>query len=111
MWWGGAAQNGWGVAVLQQYKTLFLVWFTYDATGAPTWFVMPGGSWVTLDTYSGRVYRASSMQWLGAAYEPSLFHTTDIGSYSIKFNGTDAAVLTYAIEGRTGSIPLTRTPF
>lgn len=111
MWWGGPAQNGWGVAVLQQYKTLFLVWFTYDATGAPTWFVMPGGSWTTLDTYSGRVYRASSMAWLGATYDPGVFHTTDVGSFALKFNASDAATLTYAIEGRTGSIPLSRTPF
>src|SRR2546423_11717949 len=41
MWWGGAAQNGWGIAVLQQYRSLFAVWFPYDASGAPTWFVMP----------------------------------------------------------------------
>src|SRR5206468_2021643 len=46
MWWGGAAQNGWGLAILQQYRGLFAVWFTYDAAGAPTWLVMPAGDWV-----------------------------------------------------------------
>ena len=40
LWWGGTAQNGWGVTINQQYRTLFSLWYTYDRNGRPTWFVM-----------------------------------------------------------------------
>ena len=49
LWWGGAAQNGWGVAISQQYRTLFAVWYTYDASGHTVWYVLPGGSWSTAE--------------------------------------------------------------
>ncbi len=110
MWWGGTLQNGWGIAVLQQYGTLFSVWFTYDASGAPTWYVMPGGSWTDADTYAGRIYRTTGSPWVGRNYDPSLLHATDVGPYRLRFGG-DTATLDYTIEGRTGTLSLSRQPF
>jgi hypothetical protein len=110
MWWGGESQNGWGIAVLQQYRTLFLVWFTYDASGAPTWFVMPDGSWRDAATFEGRVYRASGPAWLGKAYDASAFKTFDVGFFRIRFAG-EVASFEYTIDGRSGTMPLTRQPF
>jgi hypothetical protein len=46
MWWGGPAQNGWGVSVVQHGKTVFAVVFAYDENGAPTWHVIPQAFWV-----------------------------------------------------------------
>ncbi|HET7728714.1 MAG TPA: Ig-like domain-containing protein [Usitatibacter sp.] len=111
MWWGGAAQDGWGVAVLQQYRTLFIVWFTFDANGAPTWYVMPGGQWTDAETYGGRIYRATSSPWLGTRYDPSRFATADVGSFRLKLTAGGGAVLDYTLEGRSGSIPLVRYAF
>jgi hypothetical protein len=110
MWWGGLTQNGWGIAVLQQYRALFAVWFTYDANGAPTWFVMPSGFWRDPGTYEGRIYRASGPPWLGAAYDANAFKTTEAGTFRIRFAG-DAATFEYTIDGRSGTMPLTRQPF
>jgi hypothetical protein len=111
MWWGGPAQNGWGIAVLQQYRTLFMVWFTYDASGAPTWYVMPQGSWVDGSTYEGRIYRTAGSPWLGRAYDPTRFQTVDVGSYRFRIEGADRATLGYNLEGRSGMLELTRQPF
>jgi hypothetical protein len=111
MWWGGFGQNGWGIAVLQQYRTLFMVWFTYDAAGAPTWFVMPQGTWMDGSTYEGRIYRTASSPWLGKAYDPARFQLVDVGSYRFKLNGDSTATLNYGIEGRSGMLQLTRQPF
>ena len=110
MWWGGPAQDGWGIAVLQQYRTLFTVWFTYDGTGAPTWYVMPAGVWTDAQTYEGRVFRANSSSWLGAPYDATRFKTTDVGSFRVRFAG-DSATFDYTVEGRSGSIPLMRYSF
>jgi hypothetical protein len=110
MWWGGEAQNGWGIAVLQQYRSLFAVWFTYDHEGAPTWFVMPSGHWSDAFTYQGRIHRASGSPWLGRAYDPRAFRTTDVGTFRFRFSG-DAATFDYTIDGRSGTMALSRQPF
>ena len=110
MWWGGLAQNGWGIAVLQQYRTLFLVWFTYDAAGAPTWFVMPDGSWKDAATFEGRLYRASGAPWLGTPYNASAFKTVDVGFFRVRFTG-ETANFEYSIDGKSGTMPLMRQPF
>jgi hypothetical protein len=111
MWWGGAAQNGWGMAMLQQYRTLFSVWFTYDAAGLPTWMVMPGGFWADAATYEGRVYRASGSPWLGKAYDASAFRTTDVGFFQMKFAADGTATYSYNVDGRSGTMALSRQPF
>jgi len=110
MWWGGAAENGWGIALLQQYRTLFGVWFTYDAQGATTWFVMPAGSWSDATTYQGRLFRTTGSPWLGAPYDPRAFHSTDVGPVRIRFaNGS--ATLDYSIGGQAGTLSLSHQPF
>jgi hypothetical protein len=110
MWWGGAAQNGWGIAVLQQYRTIFAVWFTYDESGAPTWFVMPAGTWADATTYEGRLYRATGSPWLGRTYDATAFKATDAGWFRFRF-AAGTALFDYEIDKRGGSIPLSRTPF
>ena len=110
MWWGGVQQNGWGIALLQQYKSLFAVWFTYDAAGAPTWFVMPAGRWATLDSYEGRIYRTTGSPWLGQPYDANLLKPVDVGSFRFKFTGATAA-FEYTIDGTPGTIPLMRQGF
>lgn len=110
MWWGGAAQNGWGIAVLQQFRSLFAVWFTYDESGAPTWFVMPAGTWADAATYEGRMYRATGSPWLGHTYDANALKVTDIGWFRFRF-ATDTATFEYEIDKKGGSIPLSRTPF
>ncbi len=110
MWWGGPSQNGWGIAVLQQYATLFCAWFTYDASGAPTWFVMPSGAWTDAQTWEGRIYRATGSRWLGALYDPNALRMTDVGSFRLRF-AASGATFDYSIDGVAGTLPLVRQPF
>jgi hypothetical protein len=110
MWWGGEAQNGWGLALLQQYRTLFGVWFTYDASGAPTWLVMPAGFWSDASTYEGRIYRMAGASWVGRAYDAAALRSSDVGTFRIRFSG-DAASLDYVIDGKSGTLALARQPF
>ena len=110
MWWGGTSQNGWGIAVLHQYNTLFPVWFTYDASGKATWYVMPGGTWTSTDTYEGRVYRTTGSPWAGAQYDPTRLQVFDVGTYRIRFTG-DNASFGYTVDGHSGTIPLVRESF
>ena len=110
MWWGGFAQNGWGIAVLKQHRTLFSVWFTYDANGAPTWFVMPTGYWSDANTYEGHVYRTTGSPWLGRAYDLNAFKVADVGAFRYRF-GIEGATFDYIIDGKGGTMGLVRQPF
>ena len=110
MWWGGVAQSGWGLSVIQQGALLFVMWYTYDAEGRPTWFTMPAGAWTSADTYEGRLYRTTSSPWLGRAYDPGRFQPVDAGAYRLRFTAT-GAIFEYSVDGRTGTLPLTRFAF
>ncbi|HUL94894.1 MAG TPA: hypothetical protein VLT89_02725 [Usitatibacter sp.] len=110
LYWGGPSQHGWGMTVMQQGSTLFVLWFTYDADGAPVWYAMPGGSWTANDTYEGRIYRTHSSAWLGASYDASKFEAIDVGSFRIQFSGGTAS-FTYTADGHSGTMQLVREPF
>lgn len=111
MWWGGLAQSGWGLSIVQQNATLFAVWYTYDETNKPTWFVMPGGAWTGASVYEGRIYKTRGSPWLGRAYDASQLQVTDVGPYRLTFNGS-SATLAYTVEGRSGTLALVRqAPF
>lgn len=111
MWWGGGSQNGWGIAILQQYSALFAVWFTYNEAGEPAWFVMPAGTWTATNTYEGRIYRTSSSRWLAMAYNTTAFRVNDVGSFRVRFNSDSTATFEYTIEGRSGTLQLQRQAF
>jgi alpha-tubulin suppressor-like RCC1 family protein len=89
MWWGGMQQNGWGLNISQQGKSLFAVWYTYGDNGRPTWFVMPGGSWIQ-STFSGEIYQTTGSPWLGVTYDPSKLMVNQLGTFSIDFRDVGA---------------------
>lgn len=111
LWWGGTAQNGWGVAIHQQYRTLFAIWFTYDEAGSPRWFVLPGGTWSDESTYSGTAYRTRGSPWVGAPYSAAAFQAQPAGHITFTFEGLERAVMSYELEGVGRSQVLVRQPF
>jgi hypothetical protein len=111
LWWGGLSQNGWGVAISQQYRTIFAVWYTYDQDGRTIWYVVPGGEWTATNVYRGTAYRTASSPWLGAAYNPGAFVATPVGTITFTFNDVNNAVMSYTIDGVSGTKPITRQPF
>ena len=110
LWWAGLAQNGWGLVLSQQYSTLFGLWFTYDANGKATWFVMPNVDFVFRDTYRGNIYRPEGPAWLGVPYDPTRHRTVQVGTFTLRFSG-DGATFDYTIDGKSGSVPISRIPF
>ena len=111
LWWGGAQQNGWGITIAQQYRTLFLAWYTYDAAGKATWFYVSGGQWLAANVFRGRAYRASGSPWLGTAYNPAAFSARDVGEVTLSFTDLSNAVMTYTLDGVTQTKPISRFVF
>jgi chitinase len=110
MWWGGAAQDGWGVVLTQQYHNIFAAWYTYDSTGQTTWFVMPDGTW-SGNTYSGALYSTKGTPVIGGTYDAAALVVTPVGELSISFADANDATMTYTVNGLTQSKPISRLPF
>jgi hypothetical protein len=110
LWWGGIEQNGWGLAIAQQFRTLFAVWYTYDDAGRTTWYVMSGGAWNGV-TYSGALYRTSGSAWIGAAYDPGSFLTIPVGTMELAYAHERFGTMSYVIDGVAGSKTIRRQPF
>ncbi|HEY6854554.1 MAG TPA: hypothetical protein VI139_09905, partial [Gemmatimonadales bacterium] len=111
LWWGGPPENGWGVAINQQYRTLFAVWYTYDSAGRTVWYVVPGGAWTATNTYSGPAYRTTSSSWLGTPYNAAAFNAQPVGNVTFTFSDANNALMTYNVDGVSGSKAITRQPF
>jgi hypothetical protein len=111
LWWGGEAQNGWGITIAQQYRSLFLAWYTYDAEGRARWYFVSSGEWIAASVFRGRAYRSTSSPWLGAAYSPAAFASHDVGEVTLTFSDPSHAVMSYTIDGVTQSKPISRFLF
>jgi hypothetical protein len=115
LWWGGTSQNGWGINIAQQYRTLFAVWYTYGIDGRATWFVMPGGAWND-DLYEGDLYATSGSAWLGANYDSNAFTVNKIGTIGLGVLDNNNARLTYTFTagpfaGTNQTKSIVRQPF
>jgi predicted extracellular nuclease len=110
IWWAGEAENGWGVTIAQQDRSLFAAWYTYGADGKATWFVMSGGTW-TGTTYSGTLYTTTSSPWLGVPYDATQFRTQSVGTISFDFRDQDNAKMTYTVNGVTQTKSISRFAF
>jgi hypothetical protein len=105
IWWAGESQNGWGVSITQQGPTYFAVWYTYDPTGKPTWFVMPGCDPGKCDpsNYTGSLYRTKSSAWMGVNYDSTKFAAAPAGEMTLAFRSNTLASMNYKVDTTNGS--------
>ena len=111
LWWGGDAQNGWGVVISQQYRTLFSVWYTYDSSGRTQWYTIPGGTWTAANVFTGAAYRTTGSAWVGSTYNPAALVVTPAGNVTFTFTDAHNAVMTYDVDGVSQTKTLSRHPF
>ncbi len=92
LWWTGLIENGWGLSIAQQSNALFAVWYSYDQSGNPTWYVMPGGEWRSSSTgrnFVGALFKTVGSPWIGATYDPLRLQSSQVGTLQL---GVDLAV-------------------
>jgi alpha-tubulin suppressor-like RCC1 family protein len=104
MWWAGEAENGWGISITQHEPSnqQFNSFYVYDASGKPTWYVMPGGSWDSSFTrFTGLIYstQGSPIDNFVAAN----VRAREVGVGTFAFTSPHTATFTYTISGTTGS--------
>lgn len=100
LWRGGPRENGWFVSLTQQGASVVGIWYTFDRSGRPTWFVMPGGGWLDR-RYAGPLYRTSSAAWAPGQYDAGRLIATLVGELVMEFGGDSAAQMSYRFDGGT----------
>jgi hypothetical protein len=110
LWWAGDKENGWGINIAQQARTLFMVWYTYGLDGKTTWMTVPGGKW-SGTTFTGDIYNTTSSPWLGVAYDATRFSVNKIGKMVVDFEDANKAIMTTTINGVTQTKVIVRQPF
>jgi serine protease len=110
IWYGGANNGGWGLAINQQQGSLFMAWYTYDRDGSQAWFVVPGGTW-SGRTFAGKVFKTAGAQVLGAPFDPARVRASEVGTMEVIFtpDGRNATML-YTVEGNSGFESIGRLP-
>jgi hypothetical protein len=110
IWWAGSTENGWGISIAQQDRSLFATWYTYDGNGKTTWFVMPGGSWEGT-TYTGQLYSTSGSPWLGTVFNAAAAQVQSIGSLTLSFTDANSATMTTTLNGKSITKTISRLGF
>jgi hypothetical protein len=106
-WWAGAAENGWGISVIQHGDTLVSGWYYYDASGRATWTIMPGCTWnIVFTRCSGTLYNATG-SWFGN-YNAAALAQNAMGTLAFTFTDANNGSMSYVVNGVSGQKTLSR---
>jgi cytochrome c553 len=110
LWWNHL-QAGWGMNIIQHAQgtnNIFAVMYIYDDTGHATWFILPGGTWVTPTRFTGPWARVSGSP-ASAAY---MFNPpTQVGTATIDFTDRNNATITFTVNGVATTKTMEVLPF
>jgi cytochrome c553 len=108
IWWN-PDESGWGIAITQQFGTVFLAWYVYDGNAKPTWYValctMNG-----VAICSGDLLRTTGPPF-GPTFNSSQVQVFTAGTVTLIFNDANNAVLSYTANGVSSSKSITRQVF
>jgi M6 family metalloprotease-like protein len=109
VWWV-PAESGWGMSITQQAGTNFMAWYTYDATGAPLWYVIPNCPIVGYGC-SGDIYTVNGGQPLTAPWANPSLNVTSVGRGTFLFSDANHGRFDFTINGVAGMKNLQRQIF
>jgi cytochrome c553 len=109
LWFGGDSESGWGFNIIQHATSqIFGVMYTYDSAGHPIWFVLPGGSWTTNNTFTGAWYRVTGKAY-NQPWAPS--DVLQVGFATLTFTDASHGLLTFIVNGTVVNKTIQRQPF
>jgi alpha-tubulin suppressor-like RCC1 family protein len=107
IWWN-PSESGWGMAITQQFSTMFLAWYVYDSAGKPMWYVAT----CTLKgtTCAGDLLRTTGPNF-GPTFNSSQVQAFNAGTVSVNFTDGNNATLSYTVNGASAAKTITRQLF
>lgn len=114
IWWN-PSESGWGLTIADHNTQMFVVWYTYDETGKPTWITVPGGTFSNgKRNFSGDLYQTRGPAY-SAPFVASQVTATKIGTATFDFappgQPAGKASFTYTIGNVSQTKIIERQPF
>lgn len=113
LWWN-PAESGWGMSVTQRGTIAFAAWYTYDAAGAPKWYVASRcvlSSASTTGSCSDTLYEVTGPAYFGVPFDTASVHVAPAGTLQLAFSSASNGTMTYTVAGQTRTVPITRQLF
>jgi cyclophilin family peptidyl-prolyl cis-trans isomerase len=109
LWWN-PAEDGWGMAISQQFDVAFATWYAYDATGKAIWYV--ADQCKLLGTRcEGKLYQVSGGVPLTVAWSGSNRKVVEVGTLSLVFTDVNNGDMSYTLNGTKYLRKITRQLF
>lgn len=106
LWWN-PSESGWGIALTQQFATIFATIYTYDADGNPIWYVASNcpvvDSGCSGDLYQVNGGSSPTVEWNGASKA-----VTKVGTVSFIFANGSNGTMHYTLNGVSASKSISR---
>lgn len=111
LWWN-PQESGAGLTITHRGSNqTFVVWYGYDADGAPVWRFIPGGRWSDR-TFTGEMYETTGPAYFGAAFDPSKVAVSRVGNAQLRFENENSAEFSYQLaSGESGNKRIMRQLF
>lgn len=107
LWWN-PNESGWGMSLTQRGSVNFAAWYTYDASGKPTWYVMSSCTMVD-KSCAGDIYEVKGGTPLGVAWKGGIA-VAKVGTGTLAFTDINAGTFNYLVNGVSGSRNIARQP-
>ena len=104
------SESGWGINFAHQGDTLFASWFTYDAAGRGSWFVVTANK-TAPGTYGGKLYTTRGPAFNALPWDPSIVVATEAGTATFAFTDADNGTFNYVIGAVNQTKKLVRQTF
>ena len=100
IWWD-PSESGWGLTMAQHGNNIFAVWYTYDTSGQPIYFILSGGAFSGPDSFTGDLYTTTGPWYGNPQFDTNQVHATKVGSATLGFGANAAAAKAYSlVNGR-----------
>ncbi len=111
IWWGGAAESGWGIQITQHNDEIVGTWYTYDEQGAPLFILLSG---CDVQKFNGSVCRSNMYRFTGTPYNVPFVKADigpSIGVATLTFTSANSATFAYQIGGTSITKSISRLGF
>jgi cyclophilin family peptidyl-prolyl cis-trans isomerase len=107
LWYGGEAESGWGVTLIQQTDIAFVTVFTYGPGGLPMWYVASSCT-ISVDGCSGTLYEVTGGKEITVPWNGTVVDAKDVGSVEFVFSDDDNGTVSFTINGESRTRNITR---
>lgn len=109
LWWN-PAEPGWGVTITHRPTGIaFVTWFTYDSFGNSKWYVASECR-MSNSRCTGTLYETRGPAF-GATFDSSLVSVRAVGSVTLAFSTQGLGLMSYTVNGVSGSKFIVRQVF